>query len=210
MGRGATAAIVGGTASVIGGGKFANGAATGAFVYAFNQAAEGRPQSSKQELNPACRGRSDCANFSRWQSPDGILAEQTGADSISQYTGSRSEWMAAGDLTYGIDVHAIFVGGSVSGGIRGTANLNSCFVVTVCGKIGLGLFVGAGGFTSGALQRGGGGAVWQGFVQGGKGASAGIAIGAGSNVIGGGRAFYGSGAGAAAGVQRCTDVIGGC
>jgi len=39
VGRGATAAIVGGTASVIGGGKFANGAATGAFVYAFNQAA---------------------------------------------------------------------------------------------------------------------------------------------------------------------------
>ena len=36
LGRGATAAIVGGTASVIGGGKFANGAVTAAFVYAFN------------------------------------------------------------------------------------------------------------------------------------------------------------------------------
>jgi hypothetical protein len=54
-----TSAIVGGTASVLGGGKFANGAQTGAFSYIFNQlahsekAAEERLKAALAQLAPA-------------------------------------------------------------------------------------------------------------------------------------------------------------
>lgn len=43
---------VGGTISVIGGGKFANGASTAAFGYLFNQAAHGKPPYETRELAP--------------------------------------------------------------------------------------------------------------------------------------------------------------
>ena len=61
MGRGATAAIVGGTASVIGGGKFANGAVTAAFVYAFNARGGVRRGGRGQSLSPG-RAAREAAN----------------------------------------------------------------------------------------------------------------------------------------------------
>jgi len=48
--RTSIAAIIGGTASVIGGGKFANGAVTAAFAHAYN--AEGRDRSPKLKMAP--------------------------------------------------------------------------------------------------------------------------------------------------------------
>jgi len=61
LGRGATAAIVGGTASVIGGGKFANGAVTAAFVYAFNARGGARSGGRGQSLSPG-RAAREAAN----------------------------------------------------------------------------------------------------------------------------------------------------
>ena len=49
-----TASVIGGTASVLGGGKFANGAVTGAFGYLFNQMAHGGTgQSTQVKPEPA-------------------------------------------------------------------------------------------------------------------------------------------------------------
>ncbi|MRR51414.1 MAG: type IV secretion protein Rhs [Rhodocyclaceae bacterium] len=45
-------AAIGGTASVIGGGKFANGAVTGSFQYLVNQSLEKKPPFSPRELDP--------------------------------------------------------------------------------------------------------------------------------------------------------------
>ena len=67
LGRGATAAIVGGTASVIGGGKFANGAVTGAFVYAFNHA---RHKAGNKSFRKACIEAGGGCSFSVSENPN--------------------------------------------------------------------------------------------------------------------------------------------
>lgn len=46
-----SSALVGGTASVLSGGKFANGAVTGAFVYAFNHLASSRREATTTTLS---------------------------------------------------------------------------------------------------------------------------------------------------------------
>ncbi len=56
IGRVVTGAVIGGTASVIGGGKFANGALTTAFGYLFNQAASGNTQQSTEFGPDRCVG----------------------------------------------------------------------------------------------------------------------------------------------------------
>ncbi|MCF6325337.1 MAG: hypothetical protein L3J89_13630 [Gammaproteobacteria bacterium] len=51
--QGVTAAVVGGTVSVIGGGKFGNGATSAAFVYMFNHFAHAGEESSAGGYSPA-------------------------------------------------------------------------------------------------------------------------------------------------------------
>lgn len=110
-------AVIGGTASVLGGGSFENGAKTAAFGYLFNYCAHTREcwQQSIEQVGSYIKGI-----FSRPNATVGVQGSVGGS------------------------AQAIFIGGSYSEGVSVDSNKQVCQAAQACLRLGPGVFVGGG------------------------------------------------------------------
>ncbi|MAY42505.1 MULTISPECIES: RHS repeat-associated core domain-containing protein [unclassified Neptuniibacter] len=174
----AVAAVIGGTASVLGGGKFMNGAITGAYSRALND-----------DLHIGLKEK-----FNK----DGTLKEEYGGDAKGLNAG------AEGNAT----VFTGLVGFTTALNVAADGQRNMCTTETYCMMFGLGGFagIGAGGALghgdplSTSNSKG-----WGFFLLGGKGIAANVSTIFSDSGAGGvkGKANLGYGYGAAAGIQFC-------
>lgn len=182
------AGIVGGTASVIGGGKFANGAMTGAMSRMFNDLAH--DETAKQ------------TNDHQKQAKNSLNADA-----------SKGNPTVTGSVEAGGQVFGGVIGASVSTGLTGdTLNPNACTVTTSCVQFGLGVFAGAGGSMGGGVSSE---ALRSGTTEsfgifgniGAFGAAAGGSLNFGGGSAGGAKGFLGVGKGISGGVQFCQSSL---
>ena len=120
----AASAVVGGTAAVLGGGKFKNGAITAAFAHTFGLIA--RNASAKSFRERAFAQAEADGVFS--VNPNASLADNTGGR-VS--LGGRLSFFFGG------------AGGTVGGSVGVDTDLNMCVQVTTCGRLGVGASVGS-------------------------------------------------------------------
>jgi hypothetical protein len=158
-----SSAIVGGTASVIGGGKFANGAVTAAAGYLFNCLAHG------------CNMKSEGYD-STYYKREGIICNGPG-DPSCRFPGAGGESGGA-NVSGGSEVTGMlgFVGVSLSATKAIDTNQNVCAVIQGCMLVGAGLYFGAEGVTqasTGRLSTGSVGGIGL-FGKGGMGPSANV------------------------------------
>lgn len=100
---------IGGFASVLGGGKFANGFQTAAYGYLFNTVMK-------------CIRNPNCADFSKWRDPDGYSAEQAGADSINSYVNN-----VVNDKLTEVSASTTFVYGDYLAGRISCSSQGTCY-----------------------------------------------------------------------------------
>jgi RHS repeat-associated protein len=184
-------AIIGGTASVIGGGKFANGAVTGAFQYLFN--AEG--EKAREERMRRLQGPGLNALRPYWEAIFG--QDRPPASSIAL--------IAAGGVEGSVFVAVVGTSLAVSPITFDTYG-NSCFSGQACVQLGLGGFIGGG--LSGQLGVGnpltsGKSDGFGAFYNSGAAGAAGGSVMFSSGGVDGARGFAGVGTGASGGVQLC-------
>ncbi|NHQ94337.1 hypothetical protein GYK42_28635 [Janthinobacterium lividum] len=185
----AISAAAGGSASILGGGKFANGAVTGAFSYLFNDSLH----------NEFCR-ESVCDRFESLKtSPIGKL--------YNYIFGERVGVPVNATYGYGGTAFAGVVGYSADAGIALDSTRNACLYINSCTAVGMGATIGhgnviaagTGALTSskteytGAFWTGGNGLLGSGQY---------LKDNSGNGVVG--RGFGGVGVGAAAGGLVCT------
>jgi hypothetical protein len=182
------AGVVGGTASVIGGGKFANGAMTGAMSRMFNDLAH---DETAQQTND----------------------QQKQAKNSLNADASKGNPTVTGSVEAGGQVFGGVIGASVSTGLTGdTLNPNACTVTTSCVQFGLGVFAGAGGSMGGGVSSE---ALRSGTTEsfgifgniGAFGAAAGGSLNFGGGSAGGAKGFLGVGKGISGGVQFCQSSL---
>jgi hypothetical protein len=106
------AAVIGGTASELGGGKFSNGAVTGAFSYAFNEALHQAADKQLQKLGRSLTA-DERANYKDYYSSD-IL------DSARIYEGKVPWWLRSdmAGITLGNKIYfreGVYIAGTADG-----------------------------------------------------------------------------------------------
>lgn len=162
----AVRAVSGGVASVLGGGKFANGATTGAFSYLFN-------------FLGRCRSNAECMKREGYlgtQYSDGTLCNGP-RDPACRFPGAAGE-NAGANVSGGSEVTVMvgFAGASLSATKAIDTNQNVCTVVQGCILVGAGLYFGAEGVaqaSTGRLSTGSVGGIGL-FGKGGMGPSANV------------------------------------
>lgn len=127
--RTAMSAALGGTASMISGGKFANGAITAAFARIFND-----QMSARQALSEMKKYLSDSAQQLK-----------------GEITNAGPETLQGGVGAYAAQ-HILIYGTSMDGGLLFDASGNSCAYTSTCQRIGLGLGIEWGGVGSAAVS----------------------------------------------------------
>ncbi|MGH8016716.1 MAG: RHS repeat-associated core domain-containing protein [Opitutaceae bacterium] len=108
-GRTIAAAVIGGTASVLGGGKFANGATTGAFTYLFNSALH---HNYREKIDPELRRAhrmavNEILAFAKANPGDPIPLSDEKMDILMRYDAIRARYSGWDELGYGDFITAI-------------------------------------------------------------------------------------------------------
>jgi len=144
--RVSAAAVIGGTSSVASGGKFSNGAISGAFSRAFN---EERHKLVSGGFQLVGEDMSDNPNWVLVHNPANKTAYYVhstfAADAATEAAiGMKSSGPTAFGIEGSASIFAGVIGMSGNLGITGDTEGNVCAIISVCGQVGLGGFLGAG------------------------------------------------------------------
>lgn len=180
-------AMIGGTASVVAGGKFANGARTASMQYLMNQA--GRVN-YRQIFRDVKRTWSEYWRDMFSNEVD-LIASSLTVTADAGPTGSAFFLLGGVSATSGV---AFDTGG------------NACMVTQACFQVGLGLYGGGGwalSITAPEALSSGTQDSWGGFYNVGGGVAHGGAVNFSDSTVNGAKGYAGGGAGANAGIQFC-------
>ena len=208
----AAAATIGGTVTVIGGGKFANGAVSAAFSRLFNDTLRvvQNQSISSPEIPPKPEG--DFQLVQNVDTGDYFWIHRGGVEDLMKYgTGGAPGQVSYFTMDGGASIFVLFIGGSGSYGVTIDSLGNRCTTYTACLRVGLGAFVGGGpsvgvGTTKPIKADRRVGIEFGAFLEGGFGPAGGLSGGVGENSSTVSKGFLGGGVGKAGGGQVCFGV----